>query len=124
MPIEGNLVVLTNKRLVVSKEKEEESYPLSKITGVKVLQVKRGLVRNVGRVLCGLGFGFALVLNSNGGIIEIGLSVLMGIVGLLMIFLKDRTRLHILQMGGEKSYDVLSDPKLFAFIEMVNQRLD
>lgn len=90
--------VLTNRRLVVVYGNAEESYPLSKITAVRL-----GLLaQNVVAGLIGLAIG--------GGLGYLGW--------------KGKTLLLISQMGGEKYYAVRGkDSKLTEFMDAVNSKL-
>jgi hypothetical protein len=114
----SNMSVLTNRRLVVIYGNAEESYPISKITAVKVIYNRIIWMIVIG-VLLAL-FGLAMI-GDNAGAGLVGLAI--G-AGLVYLGWKGKTHLLIKQMGGEKYYAVRGkDKALQDFIESVNSKL-
>lgn len=110
--------VLTNRRLIVVYGNAEESYPLSKITAVKII-FKRSIAMLVIGVLIALG-GLGALSSS----VLAGLAMLL--IGGAMAYFgwKGKTHLGITQMGGEKSYSVRGrDAALDEFMHAVNTKL-
>jgi len=111
--------ILTNRRLIIVYRSEEQSYPLSKITAVKVVEENSGgmLVAGIAMVITGL-----LLIQNN----PLGALVLVAIgAGLVYLAWKGKTRLVISHMGGQQDYTVSGqdDPKLKKFINAVNGKL-
>ena len=114
----ANMSVLTNRRLVVVYGNAEESYPLSKITAVKIL-FKRSMVMLI------IGSLVALI-----GLATLGSNLIVALVflaagGALAYFgWKGKTILAISQMGGAKDYVLRGqDSRLADFMHAVNGKL-
>ena len=118
----ANISILTNRRLVVVYGNAEESYPLSKITAVRII-----FNRSLSNLIVG-GFLALLGLNglgegSAGGLVGGLISLAIG-GGLGYLGWKGKTRLLISQIGGQKYYVVRGeDPKLTEFMDAVNSKL-
>jgi hypothetical protein len=114
----SNMSILTNKRLVVIYRNAEESYPLSKITAVKVIYNRIVWEMVIGAFLALLGL---LMIGSNAvaGLVCLAIGAVLFYLGL-----KGKTRLLIKHMGGDKYYAVTGkDKALQDFIEAVNSKL-
>jgi hypothetical protein len=114
----ANMSVLTNRRLVVVYGNAEESYPLSKITGVKIIFNRSWWMLIVGVIIALIGLG-TLGNSVGGGIVALAIGGGLGYLGW-----KGKTRMLINQMGGEKYYAVRGkDQKLIEFMDAVNSKL-
>lgn len=114
----ANVSKLTNRRLVVIYGNAEESYPLSKITAVRIIFNRSWLM---------LIFGGILALFSLAGFGEGGLALFIALpigAGLVYLGWIGKTRLTISMMGGEKEYIVRGKgSSLKECMEAVNSRL-
>ncbi len=116
---ENSMAVLTIRRLVIVYRNEEQSYPLSKITAVKVAEEKSSGMAAGGVILAIIGLGMISSYSATGPIV-------FGIGGALVYFAwKGKTRLVISHMGGQQDYAVSGqdDPKLKNFINALNSKL-
>jgi hypothetical protein len=117
-----NQIVLTDKRLVIIYGNSEESFPLSKITAVKVAYKQWKILLYIGLVF----FVLLGVLMGSGRMLG-GMEILIvSIVPIIMIIvgLRKSTLFSINHMGGEKTYKVKKyDDKLDQFIEKVNESM-
>ena len=118
---DSNKNILTNKRLIIIYNDAEESYPLSKITAVKIKTFK-----NLKLFFIGIGLFLVLLSMLAGG--KLGgkelLVLLIPSVILIILGLRKKTGLIINQMGGEKKYLVRKvDESLKKFIDSVNHSL-
>lgn len=114
----GHMATLTNRRLIVTWKNAEESYPLSKISGVK-LHFQRQLGAIVGGVVLGI-IGFAILINGSLW------GVAVGFVGALMIYggWIGETQFVITQPGGSKAYKLAGrKPDFEAFVHAINGTL-
>jgi hypothetical protein len=114
----ANMSILSNRRLIVVYGNAEESYPLSKITAVRIIYNRSWLMVVIGALIALAGLAAS---GKNAGAAVIGLAI----GGALVYFgWKGKTQLDIGQMGGHKHYGVRGrDPKLNEFMEAVNARL-
>ncbi len=114
----SNMSVLTNRRLVIVYGNAEESYPLSKITAVRIVFNRSWLLLIVGGILALIGLG-TLSQNAGGGLVGLAIGGGLGYLGW-----RGKTRLLISQMGGQKYYAVRGkDSKLTEFMDAVNSKL-
>lgn len=114
----ANMSVLTNRRLVIVYGNAEESYPLSKITAVRIIFSRTLWMVLLGGLLALAGLGM-LSDGSFGGVVALAIGG-----GLVYLWWKGKTKLHISQMGGQKYYAVRGrDPKLTEFMDSVNTKL-
>ena len=114
----GSVSTLTSKRLVVTYKNAEESFPLSKIIGVRWTH-KRSMGMVVLRVIVVLGGLASLSGHAIGSFIAM-------IIGALIIGAgwSGQTILSITQMGGEKRYAVKGRSlDLMSFVDAVNRTL-
>ena len=114
----ANMSVLTNRRLVVVYGNAEESYPLSKITAVKIIFNRSWKLMILGGLLAIIGLAMLWSTPLAG--------LLILAIGCVIVFWgwRGKTRLLISQMGGQKYYDVSGkDPKLTDFMDAVNSKL-
>jgi hypothetical protein len=114
----ANMSAVTDRRLVITYGNAEESYPLSKITSVRVIYYRSWKMMLGGAVITFIGLT-ALASNVVGGLVCI-------IIGGALIFFgwKGKTQLEIGQMGGNKIYPIRGqDPLLMEFMHTVNSRL-
>jgi len=110
----NNMSILTNRRLIVLYKNAEESFPLSKITAVRVIFKRSIITLILGNVMAIIGV-FALPF----GIILIAIGAYLAYLGA-----KGKTQLLISQIGGEKYYRVKGkDKKLIEFMDAVNSKL-
>lgn len=114
----ANWSVLTNRRLIVVYENAEDSYPLSKITAVRIVFNRSWWMLIVGGILALIGLRM-LGQNVAGGLISLAIGGGLGYHGY-----KGRTSLLISQMGGNEYYAVGGkDQKLNDFMDAVNTKL-
>jgi hypothetical protein len=115
----ANMSVLTNRRLVVIYGNAEESYPLSKITAVKIIFNRNWLLVFVGVLLALIGYA---VFRSSA---VAGLVGILGGAGLVYLGVLGKTNLWIGQMGGNKHYGKRGQAKkeMQDFVESVNAKL-
>jgi hypothetical protein len=115
----ANMSVLTNRRLVVVYGNAEESYPLSKITAVKIIFNRSWLLMFVGVMLALIGY---FVFRSSAGA---GLLSIVAGAGLVYLGWLGKTNLWIGQMGGNKHYGRMGQAKkeMEDFVESVNAKL-
>ncbi len=114
----ANMSTLTSRRLVIVYRNAEESYPLSKITAVRIVYARSwGLIA--------LGAFVVLI-----GLVLIGDSALGGLItlaiggALVYVGWRGKTQLDIGQMAGHKLYTISGrDPKLIEFMDAVNGKL-
>lgn len=125
----SNMSTLTNRRLVVLYRDAEESYPLSKITAVKIAYKPLWAVVILG-VLCIIlalvlfSKSSAALLMSGNASTPVALLTLASGAGLVYYGFQGRTNLFISQMGGHKHYSVRGrDAALGTFIEALNSKL-
>jgi len=116
----SHMTVLTNRRLIVTWGNAEHSYPLSKITAVKIIFTRsiKAIVGGVILALIGLGF-----LESN-----FLFSLVMIAIGVLIIYYfgwMGKTRLQISQMGGNEYYTVKkrAEKELIELVDKINSKL-
>ncbi len=114
----ANMSILTNRRLVVVYRNAEESFPLSKITAVRIIFNRSWWMLIVGGIIALIGLG-TLDNNVLGGLICLAIGG-----GLCYLGWKGKTRLLISQMGGEKYYPVRGKSQaLIEFMDAVNSKL-
>jgi hypothetical protein len=114
----ANMSVLTNRRLVIVYANAEESYPLSKITAVKVIFNRNLKLLIAGGVIALVGL-LMLGSNAGSGLVAIVIGAGLGYLGWI-----GKTVLEIGQMGGHKLYKVRGQSQsLRDFIEAVNSKL-
>lgn len=115
----SRMTTLTNRRLVVTWKNAEHSYPLSKITAIKLV-FERNTKLLVGGVILGL-IGVSNLRSSPAG------SIVPSLIAAAIIYFwwKGRTRLQIGQMGGNEYYTVsgMDDKNLTNLIDLVNNKL-
>lgn len=114
----SNVSILTNRRLIVMYKNAEESFPLSKITGVRIL-FKRSLALSIiGLIIALFGLGFL----KDSAVVAI---LLLAIGGAMAYFgFKGKTYLLIQQMGGDKRYIVRGkDQDLVNFVDSINSKI-
>lgn len=108
--------VLTNKRLIIASKNTEESYPLSKITAIKIGYKRLWGMVVIGAITCLIGLGllstfFGFVLVSTG-------------LPFLYYGWMGKTKVVINQMGGEQSYSVWGNDEEFReFMDAVKQQM-
>lgn len=114
----ANMSTLTSRRLVVVYGNAEESYPLSKITAVRIIFNRSWVMLILGVIIGLAGLG-------NLGSSVIGGLVAIAVGGALAYFgWNGKTRLQISQMGGRKQYVVRGrDAALTEFMDAVNGRV-
>ncbi len=115
----ANMSVLTNRRLVVVYGNAEESYPLSKITAVKIIFNRSWRLVLLGGILALIGLG---AFRSSAGA---GLFSILAGAGLVYLGWLGKTNLWIGQMGGNKHYGKRGQAKkeMQDFVESVNAKL-
>lgn len=121
-----NKCILTNRRLIVGYKDTVEQYPLSKITGTKVIIIRYtflywiAAVFLAGALIISSGEEWALTEEA-----KIMRGVLFALAAVCAYFGSKKGRfLEINQMGGTKRYGVrFSDPQLEHFINEVNATL-
>lgn len=114
----GHMATLTNRRLIVTWKNAEESYPLSKISGVK-LHFQRQIGVVVGGMLVGI-IGFTILVSGSLW------GVAVGLVGALMVYVgwTGETQFVITQPGGSKAYKLPGrKPDFEAFVHAINGTL-
>jgi hypothetical protein len=114
----ANMSTVTDRRLVVTYGNAEESYPLSKITRVRMIYNRSWKMIIRGAVIALIGLS-ALSGSVMGGIVDVAIG------GALIYFgWKGKTQLEIGQMGGHKMYPIRGqDPLLMESTHTVNSRL-
>jgi len=115
----ANMSILTNRRLVVVYGNAEESYPLSKITAVKIIFNRSWRQVLLGSLLAVIGL---TVFKSSAGA---GLVAILAGAGLVYLGLLGKTNLWIGQMGGNKHYGKRGQAakEMQDFVESVNAKL-
>ena len=114
----ANVSILTNRRLVVVYGNAEESYPLSKITAVRVIFNRSSWMLVIGGIFALIGLA-SLGSNPLAGLFALAIGVGLGYLGW-----KGKTQLGITQMGGQKNYSVRGkEPKLIEFMDAINGKL-
>jgi hypothetical protein len=114
----SNMSILTNRRLIVIYGNAEESFPISKITAVRLLFHRSKTMIIIGIIIALIGI--ALIKGSPVvGILGLAIGGAMAYFGI-----KGKTYLLIQQMAGDKEYVVRGkDQKLIEFIDAVNSKL-
>ncbi len=113
-----NMCILTDRRLLIMYKNAEESYPLSKITAVKLF-FKRSWVLIIAGILFIIS---ALGAFSNDNMAGTMLLVLGG--GLAVLGWRGKTHLVISHMSGVNAYKVRGRGRnLYNFMEAVNSML-
>ena len=113
-----NMCILTDRRLLIMYKNAEESYPLSKITAVKLF-FKRSWVLIIAGILFVIS---ALGAFSNDNVAGTMLLVLGG--GLAFLGWRGKTHLVISHMSGVNDYKVRGRGRnLYNFMEAVNSML-
>lgn len=108
--------LLTTKRLIITSKNMEESYPLSKVTAIKI-----GYKRHWGMLVTGaITFTIGLILPS------VFFRFLLLVAGSLLMYYGwvGKTKVVINQMGGEQSYSIQGrDEELLEFMDAVKQKM-